>query len=423
MSKYQLLESVRSEIDKCVKCAACQFQCPTYESSYSETQNARGKIRLAQGAMEGKLELSPRLSYEFFHCLSCLNCADVCPPSVDTLKIFSAMRAEIVAEKGMGALEKIFYKQILPYPNRLNIIAKLAGLGGAIYLHAPDFLSRYFPYTGSGSRKGLPQFMGRNLRSILPQVSPAVGASDGKKGRAVYFSGCMTDLAFQETGVKVVEQLNAMGMEVLFPKDQLCCGAPAYFAGDFETARRIAIRNTQVLSEVEADAIVYSCGTCGSVLNHAYRQLLPEHDGVKTNAGKLREFSQLMAESQATQKNIKGKKLRVTYHDPCHLRRGMGVNVEPREILKGLPQVEYVEMENADSCCGGAGTFTLSYYEDAKQYGQAKAGAIIASGADIVATACPSCQIQLVDALKQSDSNIRVMSVAEVVGLSIPRDG
>ncbi|VAX16226.1 Glycolate dehydrogenase, iron-sulfur subunit GlcF [hydrothermal vent metagenome] len=415
--KYEFLESVIDEIDKCVKCAACHAGCPTYVRSYSETLTARGKIRLAKGILEGKIGLSARVAKDFSLCLSCLNCSNVCPPSVDTLKIFTAVRSHIYEEKKEGRIEGFIHEQVLPYPKRLNLLAKLTGAASLFYRFAPKMIARYFPYAPGGKARVTPPLLHTSLRSRLKEINKPTGGKTVR--RVAYFSGCMTDLAYPDTGVHVVEKLNDAGVEVIFPKEQVCCGAPAYFAGDMETARRLAMGNIEAFRNLDVDAIIISCATCGSVLKHAYSQILPDDTGAKEIADKVVDFQNLLVEMGEEKKfktaDCSGEKLKVTYHDPCHLKRGLGVSEEPRLILKNLPGVEYVEMENADSCCGGSGAFGLEYYDMSMDIGKAKAQAIKQSGASVVVTSCPMCQLQLADALNRQGYDIKVKHTADLI--------
>ncbi|VAX25236.1 Glycolate dehydrogenase, iron-sulfur subunit GlcF [hydrothermal vent metagenome] len=415
--KYEFLESVRDEIDKCVKCAACHADCPTYERSFSETLSARGKIRLAKGILEGSIGLSKRVAKDFSLCLSCLNCSAVCPPGVDTLKIFTAVRSHVYEKKERGRIESFIHEQVLPYPKRLNILAKLTGASSLLYRMAPRMIARYFPYAPDGKARVTPPLLQSGLRSRLKEVNKP---RDGKTVRRVaYFSGCMTDLAYPDTGVHVAEQLNSAGVEVVFPEEQVCCGAPAYFAGDMETTRKLAMKNIEAFRNLNVDAIVISCATCGSVLKHAYPQILPDDNGAKEMADKVVDFQSLLVELEAEKKfkadDYSDEKLKVTYHDPCHLKRGLGVSEEPRLILKNLPGVQFVEMENADSCCGGSGAFGLEYYEMSMDIGKAKANAIKKSGASVVVTSCPMCQLTLADALNRQGYDIEVKHTADLI--------
>ncbi|MBI4665523.1 MAG: (Fe-S)-binding protein [Nitrospinae bacterium] len=424
--KYDFLESVRDEIDKCTKCASCQAGCPTYENSGSETLVARGKIRLAKGALSGETDITGRIANDFSQCLSCMNCLASCPSGVDTMKIFSAMRAEINRENGSGPIAGFIFKYLLPYPARLNILAKLVGFSSLFYKMAPRFMARFFPYSHGGVKRVTPDFLKTNLRALAAEInSPSAVKSTGPIKRVAFFSGCMTDLAFPETGLKVIEGLKRAGVEVVFPKEQVCCGAPAYYNGDLATTKALARKNIEVLNALNADAIVYSCATCGSVLGETYHQLFPGDKMVEELTAKVVDYQKLLielsVESIIAPQNGAGRKIKVTYHDPCHLKRGMGVFREPRKLLKSLPNVEFVEMEGADRCCGGSGTFGLKFYGMSMDIGKFKVDAIKKSGADMVVTACPSCQLQLADSLHRFGSDIPVVHTADLVDVALAR--
>lgn len=429
-SKYGFLEAVRGEIDKCTKCATCQAGCPTYETSISETLVARGKIRLAKGVIDGETELTDRIANDFSQCLSCMNCLTSCPSGVDTMRIFSAARAQIHEEKGPGLIAGTIFKYLLPRPGRLNILAKLTGVSALFYKWAPSWLAGFLPYSRGGVKRVTPDFLQLNLRSRVAEVNAPYSSPLGKPvKRVAFYSGCMTDLAFPEVGLKVIDGLRRAGVKVLFPKAQVCCGAPAYYNGDMKTTKELARANIAAFNALNVDAIVYSCATCGSVIGETYRQLFPDDPEVAAFCSKVVDYQKLIVELSIEtiigSTDGTGRKLKVTYHDPCHLKRGMGVFREPRRLLKSLPHVEFVEMEGADRCCGGSGTFGLKFYEMSMDIGRFKADAIKKSGADVVVTACPSCQLQLADALHRNGHDIPVLHTADLVdvALSAAREG
>ena len=407
-------------MDKCVRCAYCQVGCPTYEMSFSETLSARGKIRLAQALMDGALEPSPRIAADFSMCLSCLKCADNCPAKIDTVALFQAARADMATTRGTSLAQKLILRHILPFPARLNILAKLAGLATVFYDNAPDMLARFFPFSVKGKRRVTPRLLQTNLRALVARGKGHGAPREGALRKVAYFSGCMTDLAYPDTGLNVMRQLEQAGVEVVYPQGQVCCGAPAWFAGDNDTARQLAMKNVEAFADLDVDAIVVSCATCGSVLSHALPMMLEADPRAAAVAGKVVDFQKLLVELGVERKlaSIPGKgKLRVTYHDPCHLKRGMGVSAEPRILIKSLPNVEFVEMAGADVCCGGAGAFTLEHPEQSARFGQFKARAAQESGADIVVTSCPSCQLQLADAMSRAGLDTPVMSAADLVAM------
>ncbi len=113
------------------------------------------------------------------------------------------------------------------------------------------------------------------------------------------------------------------------------------------------------------------------------------------------------------------KRTKVTYHDPCHLRT-RGITKEPRQILKALPQVEFVEMESAGTCCGLGGTYSVYHYDTSKQIGAKKAAHIAASGAELVATDCPGCIMQLQDSINHAGGRQRAIHILELLAEALP---
>ena len=121
----------------------------------------------------------------------------------------------------------------------------------------------------------------------------------------------------------------------------------------------------------------------------------------------------LPASAYQASPEVKGK--RVTWHDPCHLVRHMGIKEQPRQILKSIPDIEYVEMPNADRCCGMAGIFSIYFYDLSQKIADKKVAGIDATGADIVVSDCPGCEIQLIDSTTQRGKAVKVMHIMELL--------
>ncbi|MFW2330706.1 MAG: (Fe-S)-binding protein [Nitrospinota bacterium] len=412
------LSSIANELAKCTKCAACHASCPTYEISLKESLSARGKIRLAEAVLNENLTLTNRIANDFGQCLSCMTCETSCPANLQTMVIFDAMRRTIF-ETNRPWIARFTYKYILPYPARLNILAKITGLLVVIYNIIPNLFTPLLPFAANSMKRKLPDLLQSNLRQQLPLISKS--KVEPAKGRILYFSGCMTDLAFSTIGKGVVEVLNQVGFDVIFPSQQVCCGAPPYFDGASNEAKVVAKMNLEMFAKLKFDSIVCSCATCASVLKEIYPKLLPDDELAKSISQKVFDFQQVVFEQKTAtlfSKVAMGqKKIRVTYHDPCHLKRGIKLYDAPRKLLKSIPAIEFVEMESADACCGGAGTFSLNHYDMAMKQGEKKAKWINESKVDIVVTECPSCQLQLGDSINRcigSDGPI-VLSAAELL--------
>ncbi len=399
MDEFPHLKQTEELIKKCVLCGGCHGGCPTYDLSRYESDSARGKVILAESVLKGDLPPNGNLLSKFDHCLTCMNCVVNCPAGANPVKVITAARAELFARSDDTDMAKTVFRMLIE-KGSLSFFGKLMAVATKVFSVLPAIDS--LPFVRRGAKRVLPKFSFNSLRNGYPQVIRAKG---GKKPvmRVGYFMGCMADRVFQDTGGAVIDVLNAAGADVVISKGEVCCGAPAFFAGDRESATNAALKNMEAFDARELDYIVTSCATCGSVLKEIYPDLLQGRGRVRRFSSKIIDFQELIADHLFDELEFiepEGS-LKVTYHDPCHLLRGMNVKQAPREILKKLPGVEYVEMDEACKCCGGSGLFSLKYYDDALEIGRRKAQNIAASGAEVVATACPSCRMQLSDVINR----------------------
>jgi glycolate oxidase iron-sulfur subunit len=272
-----------------------------------------------------------------------------------------------------------------------------------------------------GKGRNIPQIAPRFLRQMVPVVNKP---PDGVKTTMTvgYFTGCMTDFVFPELGRHIIDFLTRNGVEVIVPREQGCCGAPVFLgAGDFDTGRKMADSNAKAFEAV--DYVISDCATCTSALKDYPKFLadtLEREEAYKKFAGKVVDISQFLvdvlklpASAYRAAPEVKGKK--ITWHDPCHLNRHLGITSQPRQIIKSIPDVEFVEMPNADRCCGMAGSFSLYYYDLSKQIADKKVAAIKSTGADIVVSSCPGCEIQLIDSLLRNKVQVKVMHIMELL--------
>ena len=402
------LEELRPLLDKCVLCGGCHPDCPTYTQSRYEHDSARGKVLLADALLKGELKPSAGLAKTFGHCLSCMACTQACPAMADPAKVIVAARGFLFENGESGFLEKFVYRKLL---------ASRRGTGFlSAFMKLAAFLSRRLPWFSGflrdGKTKPFPDFSLKSLKSQYQAVIPAVGAP---ALHVAYFVGCMADWAFQSNGKAVIGALTAAGVEVTLVEDEVCCGAPAYFGGDQIAAIEAAKKNVRAFMAGDFDHIVTSCATCGSMLKEVYPELLGGEETARF-AAKIVDFQKLYADRFLENSRLfkkPGGNIKVTYHDPSHLSRGMKVTKEPRAILKSLPGVEFVEMREADACCGGAGTFNAMNYGDSLEIGARKAKNIADGGAQIVVTECPSCQMQLMDLTARHCPGVVVLHTAE----------
>ena len=279
-------------------------------------------------------------------------------------------------------------------------------------------LSLFIPAILKG--RYIPTIAPKFLRQIVPEVN---NPKNSIKSHITvgFFTGCMTDYVFPDTGKTIIDFLNNNGVKVIVPKAQCCCGAPAFLgSGDFETSRKMADANVEAFADV--DIIITDCATCSSALKDYAKFLAdsPERQEKFTKfANKIMDITVFLADvlklsASAYKISHKFRGQRITWHDPCHLCRHQGVVSQPRNILKSIPDIRYVEMPNADQCCGMAGTFSLNYYELSKKIADKKIRGVESCGADIVVTGCPGCIIQLIDTSRRQNISVKIMHIMDL---------
>jgi glycolate oxidase iron-sulfur subunit len=253
---------------------------------------------------------------------------------------------------------------------------------------------QHFPEQLRDMERMLPPLTGRSLRHRLPAVTPAQGE---RKYRVGFFLGCFQSMIFPDASAATVRVLAYNGCEVVTPKNVKCCGMPHLSYGEVAAARALARHNIEILEKLDADVIVTDCATCGSTLKEYGARLLAEDAEYRTRAfalsAKVKDISEFLGAIPLREPEHP-QRLRITYHDPCHLRRGQNVWREPRQLLQ-LAGAEFVELHEADWCCGSAGTQMITHYESSMQILARKMQNVLETDAAIITTGCAGCQLQL----------------------------
>ena len=412
------------DTEQCMKCGFCSYVCPVYQEEKIESGVARGKNELVKRLLSGELQMSRDLADRLYKCTSCGACTESCPAKAPIPRILVAAKADIARNMGMRFPYGMAYRHLLPNRNLLGNLLRAGSYFQSAFMPKSNGIIRHLPSFMSGLSRGrqIPSIASKFLRQLAPEISrPEKGVSPVM--RIGYFSGCMNEFVLPHLGMKTIDFLVRHNVEVVMPRDQGCCGAAVFLgAGDFETGRRIADSNLLAFSGV--DYIVTDCATCACTLREYQRFLAntPERKEAYTDfASRVVHVSQFIADILGLQASafqtpaaLKGKKL--TWHDPCHLNRHLGTKEQPRRLLKSLADVKYIEMPNADRCCGMGGQFNLLNYDLSLKIGEKKLESIEATEADIVVTACPGCQFQLLDGIVRLKKPQKVMSLMEVLG-------
>ena len=404
-----------------MKCGNCKPVCPVFREIGEESGSPRGRARLIRGVSRGEIELSARYQELIGKCVNCRACADECPSGVEPNIAVLNARQHLMLDKGLPLIKRMIFRRALRARRMFPASAKLLGILERVSLignpYSPARLM--LPVLGLPIDKSLPYFQ---LKTFLERT-PAVIPAKNRKFRVAYFVGCAANLLFPEIGEAVVGLLNHNDIEVVIPSDQVCCGTPVFNAGDFEGGAYLASQNLRVFAELDVDAVVTACASCGLALKHEWRDLLgmqiPEEF-----ANKVYDFTEFLVDcAGVTDLGTASLPSRVTYHDPCHLVRGMRVQKQPRQLLASLAGVELVEMAEADKCCGGGGAFSIYHPDLSRAIGAHKAENVVSTGADMVATGCPACMMQIREMLSRAGSLSKVAHTACVLWRAVRGEG
>ncbi len=413
------------EVIRCIRCGACQSVCPVFREMRAESTVARGKISLIRAVIRGEVDAAgPAFAERMSWCLMCRACQESCPSGVNLGELMLAARRKLAEDNGLPLLKRLIFR--LGLRNR-----RLFELGMGLGAIFQGLLLRPAP-GGGGMLPRLPMGLDRR-RLVSPVVArpfrarvPARVDAAGARGTVALFTGCMINYVYPRIGEAVVAVLTRNGFNVVIPAGQHCCGTPVYVNGDVPTAVELARATVDAFADLDADAVITACGSCGAALRKEYGPLLANEPGyaekVARLAAKTRDFAEFLAAAGLTSA-MKGLAATVTYHDSCHLARSQGVRGQPRELIAAVPGLTFTELKAPARCCGAAGSFSLSHYGLSRKINDHKVDDIAAGGADIVATGCPMCLMHIRDGMNQRGVGGEVLHTAELLARAYGEEG
>jgi glycolate oxidase iron-sulfur subunit len=405
------------QVSYCIRCGLCLSVCPTYKDSLRETESPRGRVALVAKAIEGELDLTRNFKDHMYRCLDCLACNEICPVGIKPADLCIEARYAIHQATPTPPLKPILFRGIFPRTGLLEAVTKpvalyeRSGLRKAVNaVHATSVL----PAQLRDMERMLPNRLPlRGTRHKLPDVVHAKGE---RRAHVAYFLGCVQGVMMAEGCKATVEVLAENGCDVIIPSSVKCCGMPMVGYGFKDEAREVARHNIDLLLGLNVDVIVTDCATCGSSLKEYSHWLAndPEYaERAEQFAAKVRDISEFLSEIGI--RAPKGKvDARVTYHDPCHLCRAQGIREQPREMLRAAG-VELVEMEAPDTCCGSAGTQLITHYHTSIGVLETKMDRVAETQAEVVASGCPGCQMQLTVGVKRRGLDTRVVHPSQLL--------
>ena len=417
-----------ADLYRCVHCGLCLSACPTYSVLGIEMESPRGRIALMKAVNEGRVGISQRMVSHWEMCLQCRACEAVCPSGVPYGRIMEYTRAQVLSQDKQGEnlkrLSRLFLKAALPHPRRLRLGGRLLRAyqrSGVQSLVRRSGVLRLLPSHLAHLESQLP-VMGREFFGPSARVFPARDRRDDRQVPAYtvgLLSGCVMPLMQGSTMYATVRVLTRNGCNVVVPVGQGCCGGLNLHSGDLESSRLMARRNIDVFLEAGVDRIVTSSAGCGSTMKE-YDELLRHDPEYADRAHRFAELTQDITEFLASlpldPPQVRLER-RVTYQDPCHLAHAQRITAAPRTILRAIPGVELVEMEQSSMCCGSAGYYSMVQPDLSGKILEAKLRHVRATGVEEVITANPGCMAQLETGLRQAGDGAGPSLVRHVVDI------
>ncbi len=379
-----------NQIDKCIRCGFCLESCPTFQLTGDETESPRGRIYLVKNLLDGQVNATD-ISHSINHCLGCLACETACPSGVEYSSILELARERI--DKSESKINKRrFLKSLLlstiTRPKRNQIATRFSFLGNRLL----RFLSS------------------KSLMAKVPTPETLIKLKEDypTPSRRVYFlEGCSMSTLYKDTNESTIRLLRRHGCDVILIPSSYCCGSLHFHNGKKVTALQLANSLTHFVKE-NIPIITNSAG-CGSTLK-AYRKHPEILNGerISLTTVDICEFLHEIGFKPKPKNPVK-----VTYHDACHLAHGQRIKSSPRELIKSVPGVELIELQDSDTCCGSAGIYNFLEPDFANQLIEKKWKNIVQTGAEIVLTGNPGCLAWINQIASEKGSSIKVMHTAK----------
>ncbi len=428
-----LIEQLENQLSTCTRCGMCQAVCPLFAQTGRETDVARGKLALLSGLIQNLFEDPKGVNDRINKCLLCGSCAANCPSGVNVPDIFIKARAILTGFIGLSPAKKMIFRGMLAHPETFDKLMEWGPLIQKVFTKPVNNI-----IGTSCSRFETPFLRGRHLKMLAKKpfhrITPELNTPPGKSGLKVgFFVGCLIDKFFPSIAQATLNVLAYHGVGVFMPRSQGCCAIPAISSGDMETFEQLVEYNLTKFEQTSFDYLVTACATCTSTIKKVWPSFIRESQKSGGDGRRLAARAEILGEKtmdisrflvskvgiKPFENIIETNKIAVTYHDPCHLKKSLGVFKEPRELIRANPDYQLIEMIESDWCCGLGGTFNLDYYDISANIGDRKSRHIRDTGCSVVATGCPACMLQLSDVLSKAGIRITIKHPVELYEVNL----
>ena len=404
-------------LQQCIHCGLCLATCPTYDITKMERSSPRGRIRMIRSVARGEMEMSELFAEEMNFCLDCQACETACPAGVKYGIMVESARV-VVDEAGYGskfglAVKRFALRKVVASRNGLKFVSRV------LWLYQKIGLQKLVRLTG------ILKIFSKNLAEI-EKLSPAIANkfSDTQikeielpkgevKYKTAFHFGCLMNTMFADINIDTIDVLKECGCKIITPKDQVCCGSLMGHNGDMDFALKLARKNIDAFEKHDYDYLISNSAGCGAFMKD-YAHLLKDDpayaEKAKQFSSKVKDVMEFFAEQKPLPKLEPDLEPElITYHDACHLIHAQKVSIQPREVIKSLPGVNYTELEEASWCCGSAGIYNVVRYDDAVKQLERKMMNIKNTKAKIVLTGNPGCMGQIKHGTQKFNVDVEVL--------------
>jgi glycolate oxidase iron-sulfur subunit len=390
------IAEAESIVRKCVHCGFCTATCPTYVTLGNELDSPRGRIYLIKDMLENGRAADEEIVTHVDRCLSCLACTTTCPSGVDYMHLIDHARNHIektYQRPMINRLTRAILAMVLPYPGRMRVALTL-GRFAAPFAPVMEKITALKPLAA------MLKLAPKQVPYPSPLSNPGTYPGKGeKRGRVALLTGCAQSVLDPGINAATIRLLTRLGVEVVVPKGEGCCGSLVHHMGREQEAKAAARNNVDVwMREIEQgglDAIIITTSGCGTTIKdygHMLRLDATYAEKAATVSGLAKDVTEYLATLDLPQQPDRG--MTVAYHSACSLQHGQKVTMAPKILLK---KAGFAVRDPAEGhlCCGSAGTYNILQSDIADQLKARKLRNIEAVRPDVIAAGNIGCMTQI----------------------------
>lgn len=413
----------------CLNCGGCLNTCPVFSAIGDQFGykylGGRGTVFTAFHTTDKEKLEEAGLSL----CIGCQRCLEACPLQMPVPQMILKLREEKAQTDGNGLVKDTVFHML--GANTLSPLTKIGRhVQGAALKEQPshDALLRFdvakLGIAGVPKDRLLPMFSKQSFPELIAKKSPL----KRPKGKVALFAGCMVNYAYPQLGLDCYDIFMANQIQMITFKGEACCGLPAIMSGDTKEATKMAKENIRLFSKEEYDYLIFVCPSCATTVKEEWVNLLADCDDARLMAqyqklqSKVIDLSDYLVNVLHVQPPKLSEAVSVTWHDPCHLVRGLHISAEPRTLLQQIG-ADLQEMQEPNACCGFGGSFSLFHYDVSRSVNDEKIQDIEKTNAQYVATGCPGCLMHLKDGLHHHNSQQQAIHIVSLLAKAYRQGG